>query len=836
MSFKSIISTLFFGLLLLANPVFAQNTTTTTNIDLKTVKVDELTDAQIQKLIEKTKTSGMTVEQLEAMALTRGMSQTELDKLKERINKLNLSTTSEFVGNQTAGNRTRKLVTNEDRITGTGEGEATTTTTEEDVFSSLTLSKQKFEEGLQKQIFGFDMFNNKNLTFEPSINVPTPIDYQIGPGDELVIDVWGASQQNYRQTVSPDGFIYIDNVGPIAVSGLNMDKASNRIISKLGSIYAGLSGSNPNTFAQVTLGNVRSIKVNIVGEVNLPGTYTLPSFSTAFNALYMAGGPSINGSYREIQIIRGDKVVTSLDAYDFLVKGQQKSNIRLQDQDVVRVSAYKNRIELMGEVKRAGIFETRENETMKDLISFAGGFNEKAYTYRINVTRNNSREHQMIDVTPDNFDKFILQNGDVVNVEQVLNRFENRVEITGAVYRPGFYALNDSLDLQQLLQKAEGLRGDAFLARANVYRVNDDLTIEVIPVDLTAVIKGTVNLALKREDLVKVSSIFDIQEDFFVQIDGEVKSPGKYPFVQNTTLEDFIVLAGGLLESATPSRIEVARRIKNATAESTSSKIADVFLFSIDKDLRLSDSASKFVLEPFDRVFIRRSPGYEIQTLAMVQGEVNFPGMYAIINKTERISDLVKRAGGLTPEAYIKGAKLIRTVVVDEKERLKLLKTLQKQATDSLQIDFTVDNLQTIGIDLERILENPESSLDLILQEGDILRIPKELQTVRMTGAFLYPITARYDKSYTFRDYVSQAGGFSDDAKPNKAYVMYANGNIKSTKRFLFFKKYPAIEPGAEIIVPRKPEREGLTAQETISLGTAMSSFALILVTIISKL
>ena len=785
--------------------------------DFSKINVDEISDAQIQLLVTKAQASGYTQDQIETAALAKGLPQTELAKLRERMSKIQGTSAGLTKGAQTTPNRLRNV---------------------EDVFRNLGTESMQINQDPRSKIFGYSLFNTENLTFEPSVNVPTPVDYQLGPGDQLNIDIWGASQQNYQLTVSPDGFIVIDNIGPISVNGLTIENASAKLIGKLSSIYSGLRGSNPNTFAQVTLGNLRSIKVVLLGEVNLPGSYTLSSFSTAFNALYLSGGPNINGSLRNIEIVRNNKVISNLDVYDFLLKADKSADLRLSDQDIIKVNPFETRVHLEGEIKRPSIYELKSSEKLNDLITFAGGYSDKAYTNRLKIYRNTSREKQILDVPSTDFNTCSLQNGDSIVVEPILKRFENRVTIRGALYRPGEYSLDKGLSLLKLVEKAEGLRGDAFLSRTVIYRTREDLTIEAIAIDLSELLAGkTSDVLLVREDNIIIPSIFDLQEEYNIQINGEIQKPGKYPFTYKTSLQDVIIMAGGLSESASLARIEIARRVKDYNALSSTIKVADIFTFQISKDLRLSDSASLFKLEPFDRIFIRRSPGYEVQVSVRVEGEVIFPGEYSISSKTERISDLIKRSGGLSHEAFPEGARLLRTLPIDEKERLKTLENISMQSSDTLLAStISTDKQQAIGIDLVKIMAQPESKYNLLVQEGDILRIPKQLQTVRLSGALLHPITVRYDERYHFINYVDNAGGYSEEAKPSKSYVLYANGSVDRTRSFLGIKKYPHVEPGAEIIVPQKIEKQKLTPGEALSFGSAMASIALVIITIIKTI
>ncbi|MCX7985312.1 MAG: SLBB domain-containing protein, partial [Bacteroidales bacterium] len=592
--------------------------------DLKTINVDKLTDEQVQKILTRAKESGLSQQQLEAAALARGMSPSELEKLRKRIALLNVSSTS--------GNKTMDIGSSFLRsYTDTSYLKARPT-------DSLSIEQLLFAGILdtvpKKIIFGSYLFTSKKLTFEPSLNIATPQNYQIGPGDEIVIDIWGASQQNYRLTVNPEGYIFIDNIGPIFVNGLTIEKASKQIIGRLSSIYSGLTGPQPNTFAQVNLGNLRSIKVNIVGEVNFPGTYTLPSLATVFNALYLAGGPSDKGTYRDIKVIRENKTVATIDLYEFLTTGEQKSNIRLQDQDVILIKPYLSRVDLTGEVKIQALFELKQNETMADLLRYCGGFTDKAYQSRIKVIRKTDKEFSVAEVTRDFFPSFLLRDGDQIKVEPVLNRFANRVEISGAVFRPGFYELKDGLTLRKLIEKADGLREDAFTDRAIIYRLSKDLKTETFPVDLQRVLNdSTYEIELQKEDLVHIFSIFDLEEQYTVDISGEIQIPGTYPFMKNMTLSNLIALAGGFRESASLARIEVARRVKNQDYTHLTPEIAIIKLFNVSKNLTLSDSASSFVLEPYDKIYVRRSPGYEVQTQATVIGEVLFPGTYTIQSK-----------------------------------------------------------------------------------------------------------------------------------------------------------------------------------------------------------
>lgn len=831
---------LFFILIASGNLIFGQNAGTLPS-NLSSIHVDQLSDIQIQQIIQKMNENGYTLDQLETVALAQGMPVSEINKLKARINSIG---TQASPGGQMQKSRLRNDLNNlnQQQIPGQGTkkvGNYQNSMSNGQNISSLLLlaDSMKTMSKFEDRIFGYSLFSNKNLTFQPNLNIPTPRDYQLGPGDEVNIDVWGASQQNYKFTIAPDGFIFIDNVGPVQITGLTVDESSKKVISRLSSIYAGLKGPNPNTWAQLTLGNIRSIQITVIGEVNQPGTYTVSSLSTVFNALYLSGGPTRNGSFRNIEVIRNNKVIDHLDAYDFLLKGDQSNNIRLEDQDIVRVPSYVCRIEFTGEVKRPFIYEVKDTltETLHSLIAFAGGFTDKAYSERLRIYRNNDREKLIQDVSKDHFARFVLHDGDSIPVEPILNRFKNRVTIQGAVYRPGDYALSDSMKVSELISKAEGLKGDAFMTRALLYRTKINNTIEVIPLDLDQIYKDrNSDVFLKREDLLKVFSIFDLRENYKISIQGQVQNPGDYPYVENSTIRDYIVMSGGLLDAASLTQIEIARRVKDS--ETGLKKAAEIFIFQIDKDFAITDSSKQFVLQPFDQIYVRRSPGYEEQKTVRIKGEVNYPGDYVISSVDERISDLVKRAGGFSKEAYFKGARLFRKLPVDEKERQRSIIALMQESNDSMNFNISKETEQPIGIDLVKIMSNPHSEFDLILEPGDVLSIPKELQTVQLTGALLYPVTVRYNKGNSFNWYISQAGGYAEDARSSKAYVLYANGSVSKTNHFLFLNFHPKIEPGAEIIIPKKPEKRRLTTGETVGIASALSSLSLVLITIIKML
>ena len=811
-----------------SNIIHAQSTNSLSN--LSNVNVDDLSEDQIAAYLKKAQESGLSEQQLLLLAKQRGMSDIQIQKLRNRINSLGMGGTS-------SGAEQISRIREENQAIPVIQYD-------EDLFSdiieidSAALYKEWFE-SQELKVFGSDLFNNKELNFEPSLNTPTPSDYQIGAGDEIIIDIWGASEQSYNLTVSPEGSILVSNLGPIYVNGMTVQKASSKVKSRLSKIYAGLlsrNGQAPNTYFQLTLGNVRSIKVNVIGEVTNPGSYTLSSFSSVFNALYYAGGPSENGSMRAIQLIRGNKVVSTLDVYEYLMNGQLPSNASLKDQDVVLVKTYVNRATIDGEVKRPGIYELKGDETLDRLIDYSGGFTEYAFTSTIRVKRNTDKQKEVITVGKENLAETVVKNGDDLYVNKILDRFSNRVRIEGAVNMPGEYELSEGLTAKQLIEKAEGLRGDAFTDRALIIRMNEDYSSSNMSFNVADLLSGTVeDVPLQKEDLIKVTSIYDLAEDKTLEIKGEVLTPGVLPYVSDMTVEDLILLSGGLKESATPKIIEIARRPEKTDV--VSGIVADIIEIAIDKGVSLSDQASTTVLMPFDVVTVRRSPGFTEQVSVSVEGEVKYPGSFSIKERDERISDLVSRAGGITAYGYAKGAQLIRRTEfynIEEEENKAAVSQKRDalmafQEKDTLVDDLQIDRFETVGINLEEILASPGSKFDLILQEGDVLSIPKQLETVRVRGEILYPLTIKYADELSFGDYISASGGTNDNARLAKSFVIYPNGTAAKTKRFLWFKSYPKIEPGSEIVIPRRPERQRLSIQEILAITTTLSTLTLLI-------
>lgn len=728
----------------------------------------------------------------------------------------------------------------------------------------------------EQKIFGYATFTSKNLDFAPNNNMATPQNYIVGPADQLIIQVYGVAQETFLANVSAEGKVSITTIGLIHVGGFTIEAVTALLKQRLAERFSGLTGPQPNTFVSVTLGKLRTIKVNIVGELNNPGTYTLPSYSSVFNALYMAGGPTEKGTFRNIQVFRLGKLVAEVDIYKYLTKGEESGNVRLSDNDVILVRPIETRIELVGEVRTPGLFEVKKGETFADILNYSGGFNNRAYEGLVHVRRNTDAQRKIESIFSADFGSFEPADGDLYTITKIQDRYLNRVQISGTVVRPGEYELTESLTLKQLVEKAGGLLGDAFYPRATLYRTTQDFNLEAISVDVKNIMNGSAaDILLQNEDVIHFPSKYDVREELFVQISGEVNTTGVFSYAEDLTVGDLILKAGGFKESASNSTIEIARRV----SDDSSGKIAEIIKVSIPKSLEISDADKNLVLLPFDHVFVRRSIGYKEQKLVSIDGEINFPGTYALETATMRISDLIARGGGMNQFAYPRGATLLRrTEFYDEPspdevvaENLKSLQDrtkrdgIENSVSEQLLLDrigdkidrvdeeiakqeeieqseFRADiitnigetkapvkNTELIGIDLESILAEPGSKFDLFLQEGDLIFVPKELQTVRLRGEVLYPTTTRYDDQRSFRSYVTSAGGFSDEANKKKSYVIYANGDVKRTKSFLGIKFYPNVDPGSDIIVPMAEKREEVSVADFVGISTSLITLYLLI-------
>ena len=682
------------------------------------------------------------------------------------------------------------------------------------------------------QVFGRNIFNTRNLTFEPSVNIATPLNYRLGPGDEVIIDIWGASQNTIRQQISPDGTINIQKIGPVNLNGLTISEANDYLKKTLNKIYNGLNNtSDPTSDIRLTLGSIRTIQINVMGEVVQPGTYSLSSFATVFHALYRAGGVSDIGSLRNVQLVRNGKNIATIDVYQFIMKGHIQDDIRLQEGDVVIVPAYDVLVKIDGKVKRPMRFEMKKDENLSTLISYAGGFEADAYTRSLRVVRQNGQEYEVNTVKDLDYSVYKMRNGDVVTAEAILNRFTNKLEIRGAVYRPGIYQLNGKLNtVRELVNEAQGLTGDAFLNRAVLYRQREDLTTEVIPVDIKAIMDGTSqNIILAKNDILYIPSIHDLEDRGDVVIHGEVAKPDSYPYADNMTLEDLIIQAGGLREAASVVRVDVSRRIRNPHSTVDNDTIGRTYTFSL-KEGFVVDGTPGFVLQPYDEVYVRRSPGYQAQQNVVVEGEILFEGSYAMTSREERLSDLIRKAGGSTKNAYLRGAKLTRVATEGEKKRMgDVIRLMSRQLGEAMMdsLDIHVEDHFTVGIDLEKALANPGSTADIVLREGDVVFIPKSTNTVKINGAVMVPNTVSYIAGKNIDYYLNQAGGYSDNAKKSKKFIVYMNGQVTKVKG----SGKKQIEPGCEIIVPSRSKKR-TNVGEILGYATSFSSLGMMIASI----
>ena len=702
----------------------------------------------------------------------------------------------------------------------------------DDVASAQDDNKQQAAPEGGIQVFGRDIFRNSDLTFEPSMNIATPTDYRLGPGDQVVIEVWGASEANITQKVTPDGYISIPDIGPVAVNGLTVQAASERIRGKLSKIYSGMKTANVDlsTNVKVSLGQIRTIQVNIMGEVARPGTYALSSFSTVFHALYKAGGISELGSLRNIKVVRGGRTVATVDVYDYIINGRSHSDIRLQEGDVILASPYDALVLIQGKIKRPMYYEMKSSESVLTLINYAGGFTNDAYSSAVTVERNNNKEKTICTVDDMNYGVFKVKDGDIVSIGAILDRYDNRVEIKGAVYRPGFYAMGKDIStVRDLIQKADGLLDDAFTNRAVLHRENPDKTLEVISVNTKGILNGTEpDILLQKNDILFIPSIYDLEAKGTLEIVGEVFSPGVFPYAANTKLEDLIIMAGGLTEAASTVRVDVTRRLNDAKSTKKTKDISKTFSFSV-KDGFVVEGEPGFILEPYDQVFVRRSPGYSQKINVTINGEVEFEGNYALNVRNERLSDVIKQAGGLTEFAYLEGARLERQLTYEEylqaKELMAMITSNNKvEGNDSIVVP-EVTRTYPVGIDLVEIMKNPHSEIDPVLQDGDVVIIPQLMTTVSVSGSVRKPNTVVYNPTMKLKDYISEAGGYAERARKSGTFILYPNGHIKELGKSASAKE---IIGGSKIIVPQKAKSHWNIGTTLSTVTTSVSMLAVI--------
>ncbi len=702
------------------------------------------------------------------------------------------------------------------------------------------LAEQRYN---RKKVFGRDIFNNKELSFEPNMNIATPQNYRLGPGDAVIIDIYGASQKTIESTVSPDGTVTIEGYGPVNVSGLTVAQANARLRGTLGSRYS-------SSHIKLTVGQTKTIMVNVMGEVKAPGTYTLSAFATVFHALYMAGGTNDLGTLRNIKVYRNNRLVTVVDIYDYILNGKLTGNVRLADNDVIVVGPYDCLVNITGKVKRPMFYEMKKNESINSLLKYAGSFTGDAYKKSVRVNRKTGREYAVFNVDEFDFASFHIADGDSVSVDSILPRYANTVEIKGAVFRPGMYNIGEQINsVRSLVEHAEGLTEDAFTNRAVMHRMKPDRTLEVISMDIAGIMSGKVaDIPLKENDVLFIPTRQDKLIERTITIRGEVQYPGTYKYADNETIEDFVLQAGGLTDKASTVNVNVSRRVSDAKALKPDSLIAQTFTLSL-KDGFVIDGTPGFVLMPFDEVSIRKSPAYNELENVSIEGEVMFAGTYTLTKRNSRISDLFYKAGGATNEAYIKGARLIRRANSAEKDRMEAVLKMQReqQQKNLLQLatssnsgnlqqvaegaknaeleKFNVPDEYPVGIDLAAALKNPGCDDDLVLREGDRLVVPQYIGTVKINGAVMYANTVAYEKGKRASYYIDQAGGFASDAIKSKSYIIYMNGKVAKVGHGA------KVQPGCEIVVPAKLKRK-MSIAETMSLGTSISSIAAMIATI----
>lgn len=801
-----------------------------------------MTDSQVAQFIQREMKAGATQSQIVTKLMQRGVKIDQIRRVRNQYEKQQQSRTSANYDETSPESRLRKNQQEQDNAyTSKSYQQELEARNGKQVLSGMDSLYRRslnpddelyyLEDSLKTEtqktkVFGRDIFNNRALTFEPAMNIATPQNYLVGPGDQIIVDVYGASQRTVSETVSPDGTITIPGYGPIQLAGLSVSAAKEKLRSTLGSRYA-------SSRINMTVGQTRSILINVMGEVKVPGTYTLSAFATVFHALYMAGGINDLGTLRNIKVFRGGHQISTVDIYDYILNGRMTGNVRLQDNDVIIVGPYDALVEIEGNVKRPMFYEMRKNESVSTLLKYAGGFSGNAYKKSVRLLRKTGRLKSVYNVEEFDMSSFQVDDGDVVSVDSILDRYENMVEVKGAIFRPGLYQLGNEINsVRSLIQHAEGVTEDAFTNRGVMHRLKEDRTLEVIPVDVKGILAGTSpDIPLKNEDVLFIPTQSDLQQQRTLTIHGEVMYPGPYQYADNETLEDLILQAGGLTDAASTAKVDVSRRIVDPKATTSSKVIAKTYSFSL-KDGFVIDGTPGFVLEPYDEVYVRRSPGYQAQRNITVSGEVLFEGEQTLSSKTQRLTDAIKAAGGVTPEAYVKGARLERRLNDDERARRSfLLKQLQSQisGSDSVAMNqLDLGDTYTVGIYLDKALENPGSEYDVVLREGDNLIVPEYNGTVKISGNVMYPNTVVYHAGKNYKYYINQAGGYGNHAKKSKTWVIYQNGTMAQVGHGA------KIEPGCEIVVPTKPKSDPARAQQWVSIAQSVFSMAA-MVTILIK-
>ena len=787
--------------------------------NLKQVKIDELSDAEIKAYYQKAANAGLSEAQLYKMAIDRGMPDAEITKLKSRIASLNTTTDTK-----------PKKDTNARDAAG----------------SERTVDTDAMKVPMQKNnrdttVFGSELFRESSMVFEPNLRIPSPGNYILGPDDQLLVNVFGYSEQAYNLTVNAEGNVYIPNIGPIKVSGISIEEAADKIRNKLAStIYKAIRTGQ--TKVEVSLGKIRSIRVTVIGQATKPGTYTVSSLTTLFNMLYLCGGPAEMGSFRNIELIRGSKTVRKIDLYSFLLMGDRKDNLLLQEQDVIRIPYYTTRVIVDGAVKRTGKFELQPNENFDQLLTYSGGFSDSAYRSAVQVTRITDTGMVLSDVAATNFASFTPRTGDAFIVSKGISRFSNRVSIKGAVYRPGDFELKPGMTLKQLIEIAGGLREDAFTDRGIISRQNDDLTLASKAFVVRDVMIGTEIVSLKREDVVSITSILNLRDALTVSLDGSVRNPGTYAYSDSLTLKDLILKGGGLSETANPKSVEISRRVINPDIKQTNFRQTEVI--NIDISTGLSFTGGETRLMPYDIVSVRSEPGYNNPRLVYVEGQVMNTGRYVLEASGERISHLLYRVGGFKGSAD-SGSITIRRLInssLTTEEKQSIVERMLNIDRDSIESNGRLrenfyKNIELLGVNVDKVKANPGGNEDLILEDGDVITIARASNLVRVNGEVFHPTLLPYESNSSARDYIRRSGNFTNNARKSGVFVIYPDGRAKSVKRFLFFKSYPSVTPRAEVYVPTKDKdnKHGFGPGEWIAVSSIIASLATLIVAVVNS-
>lgn len=778
-----------------------------------TLMAAAMTDQQVIDYIKQQTAAGKSNQQIGKELMAKGVTREQAQRIKEKFESQQNSETSPTTQSISQAKAERRHNVNNDIAS-----------------ESMIDIGREVDEGQDgqvsaRQIYGHKVFNSRALTFEPSENIATPQNYRLGPGDEVIIDIWGTSEDHLRQTISPEGSIMISQIGPVYLNGMTINDANKHIKNAFSKKYAGMEDAE--TDIQVTLGQVRTIQVDILGEVATPGTFRMSPFASVFHALYRAGGINDIGSLRNIQVLRNGKKVAGVDIYEYLFDGKTNGNIRLQEGDVIIVPPYDQLVSIDGNVKRPMYYEIKPDETIKSLLEYSGGFTGDAYEGMVRLARQSGTENELYNIERGEFASYRLQDGDIITVGTILDRYANRVELKGAVYRPGMFAIGKDINtVSDLVKKADGVTDDAYTDRVLLYREGPDLELQIMALDLKDILEGRAkDVTLKRNDVLVISSIHELEERGALSIGGQVARPGSYPFAANTTLEDLIFQAGGLLEGASTARVDISRRIVDPTSTQQTQQISEIYTVSIENGLALN-SGKGFKLMPYDHVEVRKSPGYNAQESVSVRGEVLFDGSYVLQKRNERLTDIIKRAGGILDEAYIKGAYLTRRLSEDElASRREVLRLAMANSGpgmgDSIALSkINVSPTYNVGINLEKAIQNPGSHYDVVLQPGDALFIPEQQSTVKIAGDVMFPNTVVYEPGKKLSYYIDQAGGYGQRARKNKAFIVYLNGTMAKAKRGT------PIEPGCQIIVPSKPDTSNTDWTKILTLATSFSSVA----------